>query len=255
MQKVFYVVLGVFLALVIVAFNTVMSISTPYERQVKASIIYDASVEEKEQGRPNAEGAEGRQIDEKRLTQELERKEDIRYVAEGVSPKELGLPAGGSVNEAEKFRKNRQSILLASRGESAGHPPLLRLSNEDSNYTGVKVRLSPSDRDFVERIVMGEAGGEDYIGKALVAQAIRDAMVTEGLTVKEVWKTFKYTPNIDKEPNTEVKSAVDFIFNGGYVVKHRILYFYAPKIVDSSWHETQKFVIQHGGHRFFDRRD
>ena len=52
-----------------------------------------------------------------------------------------------------------------------------------------------------------------------------------------------------------LKQAVSFIFNGGYAVKHRILYFYAPAFVNSEWHETQKFVVEHGGHRFFDRRD
>jgi len=194
--------------------------------------------------------------------------EDIRYKSAGVDPTTIGLPAEKS-SEGEKFKSNLESLLnmakrtekdtftLASRSGSQvnGRLSLTKVVNEDSNYVGVKVELSESDRDLVERIVTGEAGAEDFTGKALVAQAIRDAMVTDDLTVQEVWENFKYTPRIDRTPDNEVKQAVSFIFNGGYVVKHRVLYFYAPALVNSEWHETQKFVIEHGGHRFFDRRD
>ena len=38
---------------------------------------------------------------------------------------------------------------------------------------------------------------------------------------------------------------------GGYAVRHKVFYFYAYKWCKSSWHETQPFVIQYGGHRFF----
>lgn len=197
------------------------------------------------------------------------KKEDVRYKEAGVSRESIGLPSTAD-SEADIFKSRLNNLLrsgaksgnntvaLASRSSSGKYSvrgPLLRVPNEDPSYSGVYVPLSDSDKEFVERVVMGEAGGEDYVGKALVAQAIRDAMVTDGLSVREVWATFKYTSKIMREPDDEVRKAVSFIFNGGYVVKHRIMYFYAPGLVSSLWHETQEFVVEHGGHRFFDRRD
>lgn len=130
---------------------------------------------------------------------------------------------------------------------------LLDISNPDVNYTGKSVSLSASDRDLLERLVMGEAGAEGYEGAALVAQCIRDTLVYKGYdSVEAVRQGCKYSGSIDKKPNQNVKDAVAFIFDdGGYAVKHKIFYFYAYKWCKSSWHETQTLIVQHGGHRFF----
>lgn len=130
---------------------------------------------------------------------------------------------------------------------------LAEISNPDENYFGHVIILEDSDRDLLEHLVMGEAGNQGMIGAALVAQAIRDTMVYKGFdTVAEVRKALKYSGSISKEPNQDVKDAVAFIFDqGGYAVRHKVLYFYAPKIVNSTWHESQTFIIEYGGHRFF----
>ena len=49
---------------------------------------------------------------------------------------------------------------------------------------------------------------------------------------------------------------------GGYVMMYgtefeevtdrEILYFYAPELCESEWHETQSYVMTVGGHRFFE---
>ena len=130
---------------------------------------------------------------------------------------------------------------------------LIEISNPDENYYGHIVILEDSDRDLLEHLVMGEAGNQGMEGAALVAQAIRDTMVYKGFdSVAEVRKALKYSGSISKEPNQDVKDAVAFIFDqGGYAVRHKVLYFYAPKIVNSTWHESQTFIIEYGGHRFF----
>lgn len=130
---------------------------------------------------------------------------------------------------------------------------LLGIENPDPNYTGAIVTLSPEDRDLLERLVMGEAGGEGMEGAALVAQAIRDTMVYKGFTsVNDVRIACGYSGSIKKSPNQNVKDAVAYIFDqGGNAVQHRIFYFYAPKMVSSKFHESQRFVIEYGGHRFF----
>ena len=131
---------------------------------------------------------------------------------------------------------------------------LLEIEEPDENYNGVIIELDAKDRDLLEHLVMGEAGSEGYEGACLVAQAIRDALVYKGFkSVAEVRKGMKYSGSIKKEPNEDVLNACKFIFDeGGCVVKHRILYFYAPKYCSGKWHNTQHFIIEHGGHRFFD---
>jgi hypothetical protein len=132
---------------------------------------------------------------------------------------------------------------------------LLKAVTVDKGYIGMRIPITKKDRDLLEHIVMGEAGDEDYAGKVIIAQAIRDGMLTDGLTVEGVWRDFSYTKHISKEPIEEVKRAVSFVFDvGGSAVQHRILYFYAPRLVRSSFHESQIFVVEHGGHRVFDRR-
>ena len=130
---------------------------------------------------------------------------------------------------------------------------LLGIENPDPNYTGAIVTLSAEDRDILERLVMGEAGGEGMEGAALVAQAIRDTMVYKGFTsVNDVRIACGYTGSLKRSPNQNVKDAVAYIFDqGGNAVQHRIFYFYAPKLVKSKFHESQRFVIEYGGHRFF----
>lgn len=132
---------------------------------------------------------------------------------------------------------------------------LLQCVNPDPNYTGQPVSLSGANRDNFYRLVMGEAGNEGYEGAALVAQALRDTMVMTGnydtLSIK---KQFKYSGTLRKAPNADVINAVDFVLDGGSAVQHRVIYFYAPGIVSSRFHESQEFIIQHGGHRVFDKR-
>ena len=132
---------------------------------------------------------------------------------------------------------------------------LLDISNPDPNYTGKAIKITGADRDMLERLVMGEAGGQGFEGAALVAQCIRDMYILGGYNdINTLRINCKYSGSIKKEPNQDVLDAVSYIFDqGGYVVKHRILYFYAPKYVYSGWHESQNNIINHGGHKFFDR--
>lgn len=163
---------------------------------------------------------------------------------------------GSSLTEAEKQtnKKNQKSKARAVITTNVDQTEaLLSIDCADENYKGAIVQLTPEDRDILERLVMGEAGGEGYEGAALVAQAIRDTMVYRGFgSVAEVRSALKYSGSLKREPNQSVLNAVSYVFDeGGVVVKHPIFYFYAPGMVKSSFHESQKFIIEHGGHRFF----
>ena len=128
---------------------------------------------------------------------------------------------------------------------------LLEIDNPDTNYSPSQVTLSDYDRAKLERLVMGEAGSMGYTGCALVAQAIRDAMNLSGTSsIDEIISDYGYYGSTSIEPNADVKAAVSYIFDeNGSAVQHRVLCFY---IGSSAWHETQNFVVELDGVRFFD---
>ena len=132
---------------------------------------------------------------------------------------------------------------------------LLDIDDPYDGYNGGKVSVVGEDRDLLERLVYGEAGNQGFIGISLVAQCIRDAMLYEGFdTVAELRTAFRYAGSIDKGTSEEVRRAIRFIFDeGGYAVKHPILYFYAPKGEPNydGFHESQEFVVQYVRSRFF----
>lgn len=134
----------------------------------------------------------------------------------------------------KKVEEERQ-LRIASRGDS------------------VYFRLSESERRIAECIVQGEAGGEDLTGKMLVAQCLVNACIESNIQPSVARKQLKYA-GWKENVSDETRQAVREVFDNGYqVVSEPILYFYAPKLCTSKWHETQDFVIEHGCHRFFAR--
>lgn len=118
----------------------------------------------------------------------------------------------------------------------------------------VRFYLSASERDTVERVVMAESGGESYEGQMLVAQCILNGAEKQGVQPSEAVEIYQYAGARPK-PTQSVKDAVAAVFDRGEtVVDEPVLYFYNPAIVESEWHESQIFVIEVGGHRFFAER-
>lgn len=125
--------------------------------------------------------------------------------------------------------------------------------------------ITDDDRYVIERIVAGEAGHEPLLGKMAVAQCILNAMEQDNLTVSGVREIYQYSgwmkenfPANYPEDWAEVQQAVWCVFdNGEKVTEENILWFYSPANMNggrggtSSFHESQKFVIEIGGHRFF----
>lgn len=118
--------------------------------------------------------------------------------------------------------------------------------------------ISESERKTIEYIVSGEAKGESFKGKKLVAQCIYSAMKCDELSAEEVRIQYQYSgwdENLEfenPEAYAEVQKAVSEVFDDGLLeVNDWIFWFYAPKYCSGSWHETQRFVIEEGGHKFF----
>ena len=121
------------------------------------------------------------------------------------------------------------------------------------NDTKAKSVFSLSDyqRRVVEYIVTGESIGEPYDGQVAVAQCVLNACLKDGIQPSEVRTKYKYS-GWNTNPTESVKKAVSAVFDDGYKITDKyILYFYAPKYSKGSWHETQQFVMEIGGHRFF----
>ena len=161
--------------------------------------------------------------------------------------------------QAEKLQAEAASRRARTSGRtyslSKTQGGLLDIEEPDSGYSSYPVIITGNDRDILERLVMGEAGNQGFEGAALVAQCIRDMYLLGGFdSIESVRTNCGYSAKLTREPNQNVIDAVNFIFDeGGYAVKHRILYFYAPKYSKGTFHNTQNNIIDYGGHRFFDR--
>ena len=117
--------------------------------------------------------------------------------------------------------------------------------------TTIRYELTESEFNEVCEVVMAEAGGECYKGQRAVAQCILNASLKDDIRPTEAIKKYKYT-NYRKTPSESVREAVRSVFvDGNKVTNEAILFFYAPKWSKGEWHETQKFVAEIGGHRFF----
>ena len=111
--------------------------------------------------------------------------------------------------------------------------------------------LSDYQRHVTECIVAGESMGEPYEGQVAVAECIINACLKDGLQPSEVRTKYKYS-GWHNEPSESVKKAVSAVFDDGYRIADKpIMYFYAFKYTKSNWHESQDFVMEIGGHRFF----
>lgn len=123
--------------------------------------------------------------------------------------------------------------------------------SEEAEENKITLDLTDYERWVAECIVMGESGGESYEGQILVAQCLLNACLKDNLLPSEVRTKYKYSGWNDS-PSDSVKNAVKAVFDEGYKVTDEfILYFYAPKYSQGKWHETQHFIIEVGGHRFF----
>lgn len=132
---------------------------------------------------------------------------------------------------------------------------LVAIDNPDTTYQCGQVTLCDADRDLLERLCMGEFGSGGFVGAALIAQAVKDAMCFDGYTsVQAIIDGCHYTGRTDIGTNEACKQAVRYIFDENHdAVQHRIMYMYNPNIVQSAFHESQNYILTYQDVRFFDR--
>ena len=95
-------------------------------------------------------------------------------------------------------------------------------------------------------------------GKMAVAQCILHGMVKSGWSAERVRIEYQYSGWDDELENTnpeawaEVVEAVSRVFDDGELISDKpILYFYAPDVTSSSWHESLNHAVTIEGHKFF----
>lgn len=131
------------------------------------------------------------------------------------------------------------------------------VATESAVYTGAIVYydITTEDRHVLECVVQGEAGGESLEGKMWVATCLLNAMRREGGASAEFVRTKYQYSGWSEDISDDTIRAVSRVFDDGKVMHDRALWFYAPKYCNGSWHETQEFVVEIGGHRFFCPRE
>ena len=148
----------------------------------------------------------------------------------------------GNWNE-DFYNENEIEILNLAMVEYS-HPPFFNLTE--------------ADRKTIQYIVAGEAKGEPTEGKMAVAQCILHGMAKSGWSAERVRIEYQYSgwddelENVNPEAWAEVVEAVSCVFDDGKLISDKpILYFYAPDITSSSWHESLNHAVTIEGHKFF----
>ena len=152
--------------------------------------------------------------------------------------------SGFAGNWNEDFDNENENQILDLAMVEYSHPPFFNLTE--------------ADRKTIQYIVAGEAKGEPMEGKMAVAQCILHGMVKSDWSAERVRIEYQYSgwddelENVNPEAWAEVVEAVSRVFDDGELISDKpILYFYAPNVVSSSWHESLNHAVTIGGHRFF----
>ena len=154
--------------------------------------------------------------------------------------------------------------LLSKKIEMENLKPIV-ISIPESNETECFYYLSDYERWLVESIVAGESGIEPYEGKVAVANCILNACLLENKRPEEIQKIYGYfgwkpieefesgclQAYGNKNLSDEVRQAVSQVFDDGEILDNEILWFYAPKYSNGTFHQTQKFIFEIGGHKFY----
>jgi len=128
----------------------------------------------------------------------------------------------------------------------------LEPENDDMGY----IPYYP-DEDYILRVITAEGGSDDLIC-AGVTQCLFNACQRDGWnrTVEQILHDYGYTGPASWI-SVAAEKAWDEIFCSGYTYTdfEDALYFYSTRYCYSEWHETQRFVCEIRGVRFFARWD
>ena len=116
-------------------------------------------------------------------------------------------------------------------------------------------RYELTDEEFylVCGIVSAEAKGEPYEGMMAVAQTILDNCERNNCRPDGV--AWMYTTPDDTWSDEVWLAVTAVFFEGQTAFDEKVYWFYNPALCESDFHESQKFVGEIGGHRFFTEKE
>ena len=176
----------------------------------------------------------------------------VTVISEAVSSDSFDYTAVNPTEPATEWSQELQDLYDAQY--NAGY--LVAIDNPDYNYyPKLQINLSKEDKILACQIVQGEAGGEGYKSCCVVAQCLKDSMISLGYkSIKEVQEKCKYD-GFSKEYSEDALRAVEYIFDQNQsAVAHRVLFFYATDLCTSKWHETQNHILTINKTRYFDMK-
>ncbi len=136
-----------------------------------------------------------------------------------------------------------------------GHPvDWEHLTDAWAKESGYEKRypLTDDERLEIAQVITAEAAGEPFAGKVAVATSAYSRHArTRGSARPKFWKSIN-TAKRRPDPTAEALEAVEAVFDFGHVATSEpIRYFYAPELIESSWHESQAYVMTINNHKFF----
>lgn len=170
-----------------------------------------------------------------------------------IQLQEAQIERGNAENEllgqlAQEVEETRSRLSRETAAGAATEPDQETPAEETGN------RNTPCAPDYVLRVLTAEAG-DDPVLCGCVAQCLYNACQRDGWvhSVEEILEQYSYTDPADWISESAVR-AWDEVFCSGvtYTDVGNALYFYAPQYCDSPWHESQRFVAEVGGVRFFE---
>ena len=168
----------------------------------------------------------------------------------------VGIQIGAWIENAKYEPKESKQVYYEAGGCSFELPedPLENHLIEHAFVMEPTSAVMGYDYDYVCRVVMTETGGEYNEDLTLaVCQAIVNAAIENDWTPEEVCINYKYTKP-HEYINDFIQGICDRVFIQGEVYEKsgNAQVFYNPNYCHSSYHESQSFVCEIGGVRFFE---
>lgn len=116
-----------------------------------------------------------------------------------------------------------------------------------------RYELTTDEFYLVCGIVSAEAKGEPYEGMMAVAQTILDNCERNNCRPFDV--AWMYTTPDDTWSDEVWLAVTAVFFEGQTAFDEKVYWFYNPALCESDFHESQQFVEEIGGHRFFTEKE
>lgn len=180
-------------------------------------------------------------------------KKTINAAPETEPPTSTPAPTSTPVPEPTEAAKEQ---IFAYLDTSTGELQLIDMEGLAKAWAAeagfeIRYQLTDAERYEVAQIVTAEAAGEPLAGKIAICQCILQACEDDGIRPAEAAERYLYSTR-RPEPTDEALLAVTYVFDFGIVATTQpIKYFYNPGMVESPFHESQRYILTINKHRFY----